>query len=83
MRKMKVGHFWMLMLSICLSLADTYDERMLKEVQWEPEHYKYLSYDEMRSKLQKLKVAYPNLIKIESSEEKYGLPHYAQCGDHT
>ena len=56
---------------------------MLKEVQWEPEHYKYLSYDEIRSKLQKLKVAYPDLIKIESSEEKYGLPHYAQCGHHT
>ena len=37
----------------------------------------------MRGKLQSLKEKYPSLIRIETSEEKYGLPHYAKCGEDT
>jgi hypothetical protein len=47
------------------------------------EPYKYLSYQEMREKILNLRSTYPHLVRVESSEDAYGIPHYAKCGADT
>ena len=51
------------------------------EGRWEIENYKYHTYDEMRSKLNKLEKMYPRLMKIETAAEKLKIPHFVYCGD--
>lgn len=41
---------------------------MNDEFNWKYEDYKYLTYDEMRTRLYKLQTLYPNIIKIETAE---------------
>ena len=47
------------------------------------EPYKYLSYQEMREKILSLRSTYPHLVRVENSEDAYGIPHYAKCGADT
>ena len=48
-------------------------------VPWEIESYRYIEYTDMRARLQNLAVQYPNIMRLESSEDKYGLPHLVNC----
>lgn len=62
-----------LFVAFCSFIAAAQEMRM--------DSYKYLSYDEMRQKLFDLQAQYPTLMRIESSEEKYAIPHTVACGD--
>ena len=71
----------LLRLSFSLSLVLTKENFKPSNENWVSEPYKYLSYDEMREKMYVLRDSYPNLIRIETSEEKFNIPHYVYCGD--
>ncbi|CDW79494.1 zinc carboxypeptidase family protein [Stylonychia lemnae] len=52
-----------------------------KELEYKAEDYKYIPYAEMRQKLYNLANLYPNLMKIETAEQRYGIPHEVECGN--
>jgi hypothetical protein len=45
-------------------------------LEWRVEDYKYLSYDQMRQRLHQLAKLHPHLLRLETADKKFGIPHY-------
>ena len=48
------------------------------------ENYTFLNYSTMRAKLQRLHTLFPDVIRLDTAENKYGVPYYhnkVKCGN--
>ena len=47
----------------------------------EDEAYEHLDYLQMREKLKNLNTVFPDVVRLESADAKYGIPYLATCDD--
>ena len=47
------------------------------------ESYSYLTYEDIRTKIEALSTDYPDLIEATTSESELGIKHRVSCGDET
>ena len=51
-----------------------------KVSEWMEETYKYMEYTDMRREIYKMAEQYPQIMNVQTSEERFGIKHYQKCG---